>query len=108
MNQVVHGYLSRQLPLDIVVCDMEWHDQVKYPNCDQVSHGYFFFSIALEHLTNGMLGFIFWFSFSDTLCSLFVCCQLPFLLVHWVERVGFVFLEQNPLPLARCFFAGLA
>ena len=34
MRDVVNGYLIRKLPLDVVVLDMEWHSQVKYPQCE--------------------------------------------------------------------------
>ncbi len=34
MHEVVDGYASRGLPLDIVVTDMEWHSQVAFPDCD--------------------------------------------------------------------------
>ncbi len=34
MTEVVEAYEERNLPLNIVVLDMEWHSQVKYPQCD--------------------------------------------------------------------------
>lgn len=34
MNDVVNGYLKRNLPLDVVVLDMEWHSQTQYPDCE--------------------------------------------------------------------------
>ena len=35
MTEVVQGYADHGLPLDILVCDMEWHSQTKWPNCDK-------------------------------------------------------------------------
>ena len=35
MTDVVEGYSKRNLPLNIVVLDMEWHSQTEYPRCDE-------------------------------------------------------------------------
>ena len=35
MTDVVEGYSKRNLPLNIVVLDMEWHSQTEYPQCDE-------------------------------------------------------------------------
>ena len=35
MKEVVNGYSDHGLPLDILVCDMEWHSQTQWPNCDE-------------------------------------------------------------------------
>ena len=34
LNDVVDGYMKRDLPLNVVVLDMEWHTQTKFPQCD--------------------------------------------------------------------------
>ena len=34
LEDVVDGYMQRDLPLNVVVLDMEWHTQTKFPECD--------------------------------------------------------------------------
>ena len=34
LEEVVDGYAQRDIPLNVVVLDMEWHSQTKYPECD--------------------------------------------------------------------------